>query len=169
MKRWVSTETTESHKVSTKGAGERTKGWLASKENSVWPSAQYWANVKCPSSGMDRAGLRPDAVSKLARVVRFQPTLQWAVTSRTSPPTSTLEFSLTRKALVDILHGDLFLNVFMAYKGAAWSERFHLYSKNKAIIHLLCLSVLSDKWSSNCHALFRGKHHLEIVCSHCLK
>ena len=68
---------------------------------------------------MDRAGLRPDAVSKLARVVRFQPTLQWAVTSRTSPPTSTLEFSLTRKALVDILHGDLFLNVFMAYKGAA--------------------------------------------------
>lgn len=64
---------------------------------------------------------------------------------------------------------NLFLNVFIEFKGAVWSERFHLYSKNKAVIHVLCLSAQSDKWNSNCHSLFRGKHHPEIVCSHCLK
>lgn len=64
---------------------------------------------------------------------------------------------------------NLFLNFFIEFKGAVWSERFHLYSKNKAVIHLLCLSAQSDKWNSNCHSLFRGKHRPEIVCSYCLK
>lgn len=169
MKRWVNVETTESLKVSTKGAGKRTKDWLDLKENSVWPSAQYWTNVKCPSSGMDGAGLGPDAASKLAAGFCFQPlcSRQWLPVyphllqrwSSASP----------ERHLLILYMVNLFLNFFMAYKGAVWSKRFHLYSKNKAIIHLLCLSVLSDKWNSNWHSLFRGKHHLEIVCSHCLK
>lgn len=64
---------------------------------------------------------------------------------------------------------NLFLNFFIEFKGAVWSERFHLYSKNKAVIHLFCPSILPDKWNSNCYSLFRGKHHLETVYSHCLK